>query len=377
MTGTGVALVGVAEAEVNWTSDLSAIDIMAVAAHRALADAGLTLRDVDGVFAVSPYFWMPSLTLAEYLGVQPRVTDSTNMGGASVVAHVGHAMRALHAGACEVAVIAYASTQRSDTGRLVTGSDPLPYERPYGPLFPISSYALVAQRHMYEYGTTRGQLAQVAVIARQWAALNPGALKREPLTVEEVVASPLVSDPLRRLDCCLVSNGGGAVVVTTAERARRLPGRAVHVLGTGESHSHRHIAAMRDFTTTAAVASSGAAWEMAGLGPRDMDVAEIYDAFTINTIVGLEDLGFCPKGEGGRTIEAGTGPGSKLPVNTSGGGLAYCHPGMFGIFLLVEAVRQLRSECGARQVPGARHAVVHAFGGVFSGHATVVLGSAS
>jgi acetyl-CoA acetyltransferase len=257
----------------------------------------------------------------------------------------------------------------------VTGSDALPYERPYGPLFPISSYALVAQRHMYEFGTTREQLAQVAVTARQWAALNPGALKPEPLTIEEVIASPLVSDPLRRLDCCLVTNGGGAVVVTSAERARRLPKRPVHVLGVGESHNHRHIAAMRDFTTTPAVASSGAAWKMAGLGPQDMDVAEVYDAFTINTIVGLEDLGFCPKGEGGRLIEAGTGPGSKLPVNTSGGGLAYCHPGMFGIFLLVEAVQQLRGECGGRQVPGARHAVAHAFGGVFSGHATVVLGS--
>jgi len=375
VTSTGVVIAGVGEAEVNWKTDLSAVDIMAVAVHRALADAGLGVTDVDGVFAISPYFWMPSLTLAEYLGVQPRVSDSTNMGGASVVAHVGHALRAIQAGACEVAVIAYASTQRSDTGRLVTGSDALPYERPYGPLFPISSYALVTQRHMYEHGTTREQLAQVAVTARQWAALNPGALKPEPITVEEVIASPLVSDPLRRLDCCLVSNGGGAVVVTTADRARRLPKKPVRVLGTGESHTHRHIAAMRDFTTTAATASSAAAWEMAGLGPRDMDVVQVYDAFTINTIVGLEDLGFCAKGDGGRLIEAGTGPGSKLPVNTSGGGLAYCHPGMFGIFLLVETVRQLRGECGARQVEAARHGVAHAFGGVFSGHATVVLGS--
>ena len=374
MTSTGVVIAGVGEAEVNWKTDLSAVDIMAVAVHRALADAGLGVTDVDGVFAISPYFWMPSLTLAEYLGVQPRVSDSTNMGGASVVAHVGHALRAIQAGACEVAVIAYASTQRSDTGRLVTGSDALPYERPYGPLFPISSYALVAQRHMYEHGTTREQLAQVAVTARQWAALNPGALKPEPITVEDVIASPLVSDPLRRLDCCLVSNGGGAVVVTSADRARRLPKKPVRVLGTGESHTHRHIAAMRDFTTTAATASSAAAWETAGLGPRDMDVVQVYDAFTINTIVGLEDLGFCAKGDGGRLIEAGTGPGSKLPVNTSGGGLAYCHPGMFGIFLLVETVRQLRGECGARQVEAAHHGVAHAFGGVFSGHATVVLG---
>lgn len=374
---TRVVIAGVAEAEVNWKTDLAAVDIMALAVHRALADAGVRLGDVDGVFAVSPYYWMPALTLAEYLGIEPRVSDSTNMGGASVVAHIGHALSAIQAGACEVAVIAYASTQRSDTGRLVTGSDVLPYERPYGPLFPISSYALVAQRHMYEYGTTRGQLAQVAVTARQWAALNPGALKRDPITVADVIGSPLVSDPLRRLDCCLVTNGGGAVVVTTADRARRLPSKPVHVLGVADRHSHRHITAMPDFTTTAAVASGTAAWEMAGLGPRDMDVVEIYDAFTINTIIGLEDLGFCAKGDGGRLIESGTGPGSKLPVNTSGGGLAYCHPGMFGIFLLVEAVRQLRGQCGARQVPAARHAVAHAFGGVFSGNATVVLGGDS
>ncbi len=369
----GVAIVGVGEAECNWHTELGAADIMALATHRALAETGLGLADVDGIFAVSPYFWMPSVTLAEHLGIQPRVTDSTNIGGASVVAHVGHAARAIQAGACEVAVIAYASTQRSDTGRLVTGSDVLPYERPYGPLFPISSYALVAQRHMYEYGTTREQLAQVAVTARQWAALNPNALRREPITVEDVVASPLVSDPLRRLDCCLVTNGGGALVLTSDERARRLSGPAVRVLGTGESHSHRHIAAMRDFATTAAVASGRAAYEIAGLGPRDMDVVEIYDAFTIMTIIGLEDLGFCPKGEGGKLIEQGTGPGSAFPVNTSGGGLAYCHPGMFGVFLLVEAVRQLRGECGARQVTGARHALVHGFGGVFSGHATAIL----
>ncbi len=377
MTGHDIVLAGVAVAEVSWQTDLTAVDIMATAVHQALADAGLTLADIDGVFAVSPYYWMPSLTLAEYLGVQPRVTDSTNMGGASVVAHVGHAMRAIQAGACEVAVVAYASTQRSDSGRLVTGSDTLAYEKPYGALFPISGYALVAQRHMYEYGTTREQLARVAVTARQWAALNPEALRPEPLTVEEVVASPLVSDPLRRLDCCLVTDGGGAVVVTTADRALPRGGRAVRVLGVGESHRHRHVAAMPDFTTTAAVVSSRAACEMAGLGPRDMDVVQIYDAFTICTIVGLEDLGFCPKGEGGRLIEAGTGPGGKLPVNTSGGGLAYCHPGMFGIFLLVEAVRQLRGEGGPRQVPHPRHAVVHAFGGVFSGHATVVLESAA
>ena len=190
------AIVGAGTAAIGWETNQSVAEIMADAAHLALADAGLNMRDVDGLFAVTPYFWMPSVTLADQLGIQPRVTDSTNIGGASVVAHVGHAVRAIALGQCEVALIAYASTQRSDTGKLVTGADLLPYERPYGPLFPISGYAMVAQRHMHEFGTTRGQLAKVAVAASQWAALNPEALKPEPVSVDDVLASPLISDPL-------------------------------------------------------------------------------------------------------------------------------------------------------------------------------------
>jgi acetyl-CoA acetyltransferase len=367
------AIVGAATAGVGWETKSSVIEIMADAALAALSDAGLTVRDVDGVFAVTPYYWMPSVTLADQLGIQPRVTDSTNIGGASVVAHVGHAMRAIATGQCEVAVIAYASTQRSDAGRLVTGADILPFERPYGPLFPISGYAMAMQRHMYEFGTTREQLAKVAVTASQWASRNPDALKRELLTVEEVLASPLVSDPLRKLDICLVTNGGGAIVVASKDRARKVGKRAVSVSGAGESHSHCYISNMRSFVSTAAEESGKAAYEMAGMGPRDIDVVQIYDAFTISVILGLEDLGFCKKGEGGRLVDQGIGPGSKLPVNTSGGGLRYCHPGMFGIFILVEAVRQLRNECGERQVQGARHALVHGFGGVFAGNATVIL----
>ena len=369
-----VAIVGAATAGIGWETKSSVAEIMADAALKALVDAGLTLRDVDGVFAVTPYYWMPSVTLADQLGIQPKVTDSTNIGGASVVAHVGHALRAIVSGQCEVAVIAYASTQRSDAGRLVTGADILPFERPYGPLFPISGYAMVMQRHMYEFGTTREQLAKVAVAASQWASRNPDALKRELLTVDEVLASPLVSDPLRKLDICLVTNGGGAIIVTSKERAKTLGKSAISVLGAGESHSHCYISNMRSYVATAAVQSGKAAYEMAGLSPADMDVVQIYDAFTISVILGLEDLGFCGKGDGGRMIDQGIGPGSKLPVNTSGGGLRYCHPGMFGIFILVEAVRQLRGECGERQVQGARHALVHGFGGVFSGNATVILG---
>jgi acetyl-CoA acetyltransferase len=369
-----VAIAGVATAGIGWETKSSVVEIMAEAVLAALNDAGLTLRDVDGVFAVTPYYWMPSVTLADQLGIQPKITDSTNIGGASVIAHVGHAMRAIAAGHCEVAVIAYASTQRSDAGRLVTGADILPFERPYGPLFPISGYAMVMQRHMHEFGTTREQLAKVAVTASQWASRNPEALKRELLTVEEVLGSPLVSDPLRKLDICLVTNGGGAIVVTNKDRAKKAGKRAIFVLGAGESHSHCYISNMRSYVTTAAVQSGKAAYEMAGLGPSDMDVVQIYDAFTISVIVGLEDLGFCEKGGGGRMIDRGIGPASKLPVNTTGGGLRYCHPGMFGIFILVEAVRQLRGECGDRQVQDARRALVHGYGGVFAGNATVILG---
>jgi acetyl-CoA acetyltransferase len=232
---------------------------------------------------------------------------------------------------------------------------------------------MVTQRHMHAFGTTREQLAKVTVAASQWASLNPEALQRESITVDDVLASPLVSDPLRKLDICLVTNGGGAIVLTTRDRARTLGKPAVTVLGTAESHDHCYVSNMPSFTTTAAVATGAAAFDMAGLGPKDMDLAQIYDAFTIMVLLGLEDLGFCGKGEGGRMIDAGIGPGSRFPVNTSGGGLRYCHPGMFGIFLLVEAVRQLRNECGRRQVAKARHALVHGFGGVLAGNATVIL----
>ena len=372
-----VAIVGAATAGIGWETQASVAEIMAEAVNSALDEAGIPLQDVDGLFAVTPYYWMPSVTLADQLGIQPKVTDSTNIGGASVVAHVGHAVRAIAAGHCEVAVIAYASTQRSDTGKLVTGADVLPYERPYGSLFPISGYAMIMQRHMHEFGTTREQLAKVAVTASRWAALNPEALKPEPLTLDDVLASPLVSDPLRKLDICLVTNGGGAIVLTSRERARRTKMPAIRVLGTGESHSHCYVSNLRSYTTTAGVESGKAAYEMAGLGPADIDVAQIYDAFTIMVLLGLEDLGFCRKGEGGRMIDDGIGPGSKLPVNTTGGGLRYCHPGMFGIFLLVEAVRQLRGTCGRRQVDNARHALVHGFGGIVAGNATVILGGAA
>lgn len=374
-----VAIVGAAESDLGYTPALSTLDIMAQAAHRALTDAGLTARDVDGVFAATAQVKLPTLGLAEYLGIRPRYLDSTVHGGASNLSHLRHAIGAIGAGLCEVALIVYGSTQRSELKR--TGTRPAvagtpDLEQPYGPMFPVTSYALMAQRHMHEYGTTREQLARVAVVASQWAALNPAAFRQRELTVREVLDSPMVSSPLRVNDCCLITDGGGALVVTSAERARRLgpPRKPVFVVGTGEYSEHEGMINMPDLTVTGAVRSGAEAYEQAGLGPQDMDVVQIYDAFTINPILILEDLGFCDKGAGGRLFEDGrTAPGGSLPLNTSGGGLSYTHPGMFGMFALLEAVHQLRGECAGRQVEGARHALAHGIGGTMSSHCTVLL----
>jgi acetyl-CoA acetyltransferase len=298
------------------------------------------------------------------------------MGGSSFVSHLFHAASAIDAGLCEVALIAYSSTQRSASGRLVSGSEALPYEAPYEPRYPVSAYALAASRHMHEYGTAREQLAEVAVAAREWAKLNPKAFMRDDLSVEDVIVSRMVSSPLSVLDCCLVTDGGGAALVTSAERARDLAKPPVYLLGVGETHWHRNISQMPVLTTSAAAESGPRAYEMAGLGPSDMDVVMLYDAFTINTVLFLEDLGFCEKGEGGPFVSGGRiMPGGELAVNTNGGGLSYNHPGMYGLLLIVEAVRQLRGECSERQVADANAALVHGNGGVLSSQVTAILGS--
>src|SRR5918995_5556948 len=287
------------------------------------------------------------------------------MGGSSFVSHLFHAASAIDAGFCEVALIAYGSTQRSASGRLVSGSEALPYEAPYKPRYPVSAYAFAASRHMHEYGTTRQQLAEVAVAAREWAKLNPKAFMRDDLSVEDVLDSRMVSSPLSVLDCCLVTDGGGAMLVTSAGRARDLRKPPVYLLGAGEAHWHRNISQMPDLTVSAATESGPRAYRMAKIGPEDVDVAMLYDAFTINTVLFLEDLGFCKKGEGGAFVSGGRiAPNGSLAVNTNGGGLSYCHPGMYGLFLLIEAVRQLRGECGARQVKDCEVALAHGNGGV-------------
>jgi len=373
----GAAVVGVAESDLGQVAQgLSPIDLMAQAIDRALADCGLALKDVDGLFCAAAQSRLSVLALSEYLGIDPSFLGSTIVGGSSFEYHVAHAMAAIAAGLCNVAVIAYGSTQRSIGRRQASAREINPYETPFKPFLPASAYALAASRHMHEFGTTREQLAAVAVAARDWALLNPAAWEKTPLSIADVLASRMVSYPFTVRDCCLVTDGGGAIVVTSADRARSLKKPPVYVLGCGQSVTHASISSMPDLTVTGALKSGRAAYEMAGLGPAEVDVAELYDAFTINTILFLEDLGFCNKGEGGAFVADGRiGPKGSLAVNTNGGGLSYCHPGMYGLLLMIEAVRQLRGECGARQVQGCEVAIAHGNGGVLSSQATVILGT--
>jgi acetyl-CoA acetyltransferase len=373
----GAAVVGVAESDLGQVAEeMSPLDLMAQGTQRALADCGIALKDVDGLFCATAQSRLSVLAFAEYLGIQPAYVDSTIVGGSSFEYHVAHAAAAIALGLCNVAVVAYGSTQRSIGRRQASMREINPYETPFRPFMPSSAYALAASRHIHQYGTTREQLAAVAVAAREWALLNPVAWEKKPLTVEGVLGARMVSYPFTVRDICLVTDGGGAIVITAAERARSFKKPPVYVLGCGQSITHNAISSMPDLTVTGAVASGKEAYAMAKLGPADVDAVELYDAFTINTVLFLEDLGFCKKGEGGAFVSDGRiAPKGALPVNTNGGGLSYCHPGMYGLFLLIEAVRQLRGECGARQVKDCEVAIAHGNGGVLSSQSTVILGS--
>ena len=372
------AIVGASLGGVPMAPGRSSLEILGEAVHGALADAGLKLSDVDGLFTGSSYHFLAGLSVAEYLGIHPKFCEATMVGGSSYVGHLLTAAMALHTGQCEVALICYGSNQGSGFGKLKSMAETPLYEAPYEPRYPISSYALAAARHMHQYGTTREDLAHIAVAARQWAQLNPLAHARDPLSIEQVLASRLVSDPLSVLDCCLVTDGGGALVLVRSERARDFPKPPVYVLGAAAATWHRQIGSMPDLTVTAAAESGPRAFAMAGLAPKDVDVLELYDAFTINTLLFLEDLGFCAKGEGGAFVRNGRiAPGGALPVNTNGGGLSCCHPGMYGMFLLIEAMQQLRAEAGDRQVPNAEIALCHGNGGVLSSQVTALLGTAA
>ena len=377
-------IAGVATSDYPYLPDMSEHAVHGQAADRALADAGLTFADVDGL-ATAGFFPMYATGVAEYLGLHPTYLDETNIGGASFEVLVEHACQAVESGVAEVVLVTYGSVQLSSMGRrLGTGGGggggmapgPAIYDALWGNTL-VGNYAMAARRHMHQYGTTPEQLAAVAVTMRAHAGHNPNAQYRDPITVDDVLGSRLVADPLHKLDCCVISDGGGACVVTTAERAADLARPPVYVLGAAHATTHHmNLSADRDITVSPAAQCGPLAFARAGLAPGDIDVAQVYDSFTITVLITLEDLGFCAKGEGGAFVEGnGLTLGGRLPTNTDGGGLSACHPGMRGMFLIVEAVRQLRGECGDMQVPGARVAVAHGTGGMLSAGATLILGS--
>jgi acetyl-CoA C-acetyltransferase len=374
------AVVGVYEHPLRWAPHKTQYQIMAESACGALDDAGLSIKDVDGLFT-SGVSGMGIVSLAEHLNLNPDFLDSNSIGGSSFVSHTAHAAAAIAAGYCNVALILYGSKWSSDRFAIGTGGagggDPSEqFENCYGPTT-VGDYALTAQRHMHEFGTTSEQLAEIAVTMRRHASMNPLAKFRDPITVEDVMTSRIVSSPLHLLDCCMISDGGGAVVVTSAERARDLKKKPVHLLGAAEACYHTS-AGVRDLTNAAAKQSGPKALERAGVAHKDINMAMIYDSFTITVLVTLESLGFCKKGEGGAFIQNGRiGLGGALPINTDGGGLSSNHPGMRGIFLVIEATKQLRGECGDRQVKDCKIAMVHGTGGTLGlrhSGASLVLG---
>lgn len=381
MSSRRVAIVGAALSECGRVDDKSPFHLHQQASSRALADAGLDKDDVDG-FMSSGLGVLPPVEVAEYLGIKPLWADSTGVGGATWEFMVEHAVAAIAEGMVDTVLLAYGSTTRADlkagrrTANLSFGTrGPVQFDAPFGHSL-IAKYAMVARRHMHEFGTTLEQLAEIAVSARHNASLNPDAYYRETITIDDVLEAPMVADPFTTLHCCIRSDGGGAVVLTSEDRANDTAKVPVWVLGTGEAISHTTMSEWDDFTESPAARSGRLAFERAGVTPDDVDVCQLYDAFTSMVLLTLEGLGFCGKGEGGPFVEDGKlRVGGALPTNTDGGGLSSCHPGMRGMFLLVEAAKQLRGECGARQVEGARLACVNGTGGWFCSTGTVILGA--
>jgi acetyl-CoA acetyltransferase len=363
---------------------MSGLGLNAQAAKRAIDDAGLKPSDIDGLLTAysfsEPYFMMGSV-VAEYLGLQPRFCASLILGGASPAGMLHHAALAVANGSCNTVLVCAGENRASGMTRdeavaaLTAVGHPY-FEAPYGVSIP-ALYGLVAAAYMKETGTTREQLASVAVNTRRHASLHPNAHMRSPITVEDVLASKPIASPLNVLDCCLISDAGGAFIVTTPERARDLKSKPAYLLGIGEKHTHEHLISAGSLSRFGAEDSGKAAYSMAGLGPSDIDVAELYDCFTIVPIIELEELGFCERGAGGAFFQDGHAAiGGKLPVNTHGGMLSHAHAGAVGGLMgIVEAVRQLRGEADRRQVQGAEVALVHNEGGVMSSHCTAILGA--
>ena len=385
----GAAIVGINEHITRYSPDKSELQIQGESVIKALEDAGLTKNDVEGLFTASSSIRNSGLNLADYLDMYPKYVDNTTVGGGSFEFHLSHALTAIAAGRINCAVITYSSLARSGGVSVGTGGvarfgpprlDPSPdsFEELYG-LTTVGLYAMIAQRHMHLYGTTSEQLAEVAVAIRKHASMNPEALFRTPITVDDVVNARVISSPLHLLDCCVITDGGGAVVVASPELARNCKQSPVWVLGVGEALAHQG-AGKRNLMEIAAKQSTTPAFDMAGVTHKDIDMAMIYDSFTITVIETLEDLGFCKKGEGGDFVSGGRLEiGGELPINTDGGGLSSNHPGMRGIFLLLEATRQLRHqfEGTPRQVPNCNIALCHGTGGSLgSRHSggTVILG---
>ncbi|MCZ4547297.1 acetyl-CoA acetyltransferase [Rhodococcus erythropolis] len=376
-----VAIAGVALSDGGKVDDKNAYELMAQASRRALAEAGLTPADVDGLGSTGQGT-LPPTDVGEYLGLKPRWIDSTSVGGASWEVMLAHATDAIAAGHADVVLLTYGSTARADIRKGLRGANinwgsrgPLQWDAPYGHTL-ISKYAMAARRHMYQYGTTIEQLAEVAVSARFNAADNPEAMYRDPITIEDVLSGPMIADPFTKLHCCIRSDGGAAVVLVSEDRVKDLASDPVWVLGSGEATSHMLTSQWDDMTVGPASVTGPLAFARAGLKPSDVDVAEIYDAFSYMLLLTMEDLGFCEKGEGGKFVESGAlRLGGELPTNTDGGGLSACHPGQRGLFLIVEAARQLRGESGVRQTPNAKIACVSGTGGWFCSSGTVLLGS--
>jgi acetyl-CoA acetyltransferase len=380
-------IVGTGLSDYPQTPHLDGVQHHALAMQRALGDCGIPKDEIDGYVSAGIVGGMTPddpVTMAEYLGIDHRYIDGTMTGGSSFEFHVQHAAAAIRQGLCDTVLITYGSDQLSSMGRgLGTGGvgrgikrfgGPMQYEAPFGNSL-VGAYAMAAQRHMYEFGTTSEQLAEIAVGVREFAGLNPDAMYRDPISVDDVLASRLIADPLHKLDCCVISDGGGAIVMTTAERARDLRQPPVYVLGAAGAQTHWNISQMPDFTETAATRCAPIAFGQAGVTPADIDTIQFYDSFTITVLLLLEGLGFCGKGEGGAFVKEGhLRRGGDLPLNTDGGGLSSSHPGMRGIFLLIESVRQLRGRAGEAQVPDCELALACGSGGWLSCIGTVILG---
>ena len=370
-----VCIVGVDESdEIGTLPHKSQLTLHLEAIHNAVRDAGLKIDDVDGIFTAGQH--SPAL-LGEALGITTRYVDGTSVGGCSFIIMVGHAVAALHHGLCDVAVISHGESGRSQTGVTRSRDTSLSgqYEVPYGFAGAPTYFGMITTRHMHEHGTTLEQWAQVAVSTRAWACLNPKARYHEPLTIADVLNSRPVCYPFNLLNICLVTDAGGAVVLTRADRARDCAKPPVYVRGIGEGTEHVMVTQMRDLTCSEATRLSGdKAFKMAGVSHGDFDHIMLYDAFTSGPPIMLESLGFCKPGEGVHFFADGKStPGGSLPINTNGGGLSYTHSGMYGIFPIIEATRQLRGECGARQVPNAKLSLVNGMGGMLSAAGTLVL----